>query len=279
MINQPNTPHLLSELNEIARLAGAEIKRIYHSGECIDLQSKDDNSPVTKADIAAHHIIVDGLTRLTPDIPILSEEDVDDISFEQRQGWQRYWLVDPLDGTKEFISRTGEFTVNIALIDNHDVAMGVVYLPEKGVLYHASKDKGAYKECDGTIEKLCAQPVQTDKPLSVVASRRHGTETLEQMLLAMSKKFSHINKVNMGSSLKICALAEGKADWYPRLALTSEWDTAAAQIILEEAGGRLVDTDFNPVRYNTKESLLNPFFHAFADSRFNWQEVLSEAGE
>ncbi len=285
MIKQSDNTGLIQPLREIAQKAGAEIQRIYHSGETIDVRSKTDDSPVTKADIAAHHIIVDGLARLTPEIPILSEEGIDDISDTERRHWHRYWLVDPLDGTKEFIDRTGEFTVNIALIDSHEAILGMVYLPERYTLYHAIKNQGAYKQqgigkpTAGTSEKLSVRPIQDGQPLRVVASRRHGTESLQQMLDAVSQTFADIDKVNMGSSLKICALAEGKADWYPRLAPTSEWDTAAAQVILEQAGGKLVDAEFNPLRYNTRQSLLNPFFHAFADCRYDWQALLSKVGK
>lgn len=279
MTTNPDTPtsdthSFIPKLNEIARNAGAEIKRIYHSGECIGVKSKEDDSPVTKADIAAHHIIVEGLAKLTPEVPILSEEGIDAASFEERKSWSQYWLVDPLDGTKEFINRTGEFTVNIALVQGHDVVLGVVYLPEKDLLYYACKDYGAYRVEGENKQKLSITPVAADRPLNVVASRRHGADALEAMLKKAASHFSQLNKVSMGSSLKICALAEGKADWYPRLALTSEWDTAAAQIVLEEAGGTIVDTDFQRVRYNTKESLLNPYFHAFADQGFDWRELL-----
>ncbi len=265
---------LMPPLKAIAVQAGEAILAVYHSGQTLEIHSKSDDSPVTAADLAAHRIIVAGLQSLTPDIPILSEEDVEGLTWPVRQSWQSYWLVDPLDGTKEFINRTGEFTVNIALIQDHQVAAGVVYLPEKNTLYHAVRDGGAFKEVAQDTAQLQASSLNLTQPISVVASRRHGTETLERMLTAVQTTLGDIHKVCMGSSLKICALAEGKADWYPRLAPTSEWDTAAAQIILEEAGGILVDTDFRPVRYNTKESLLNPHFHAFADPVYPWADVL-----
>jgi 3'(2'), 5'-bisphosphate nucleotidase len=263
----------------LAKEAGAAILEVYEK-EDFGIEIKADESPLTKADLAAHEIIVAGLNKLAPDIPVLSEESTE-IPFSERRKWQRYFLVDPLDGTKEFISRNGEFTVNIALIDEGVPVMGVVYVPVKAVTYAGQQleESSAFVERDGDRFEISSRNLQPrlrdNEPLTIVASRRHGGEALQACLKVLEKKFSAVESANMGSSLKLCLVAEGKADLYPRLAPTSEWDTAAAQAIVEAAGGRVVDTDLMPLRYNSKESLLNPFFYVIGDKNFPWNDILS----
>ena len=267
--------HLIPPLKAIVIEAGAAILDVYHADTPIEVENKSDDSPVTKADHAAHIIIDKGLKALDTLYPVLSEEG-GMTAFEARSAWQRYWLVDPLDGTKEFINKNDEFTVNIALIDGAEAILGLVYVPVTGALYYGAKDLGAWKELNGEKKQIQASPLNLGQDLTVVGSRRHGTEALDTLLKTIESRFKSINLVSMGSSLKICALAEGTADWYPRLALTSEWDTAAAHAVLSAAGGKIVDIDLKPLEYNQKENILNPFFHAVGDADFDWANLLSK---
>ena len=248
---------------EIAVEAGKAILEVYEQD--FEVVQKEDESPLTQADLASHRIICAALARLTPDIPVLSEES-SEIDFEVRADWPQYWLVDPLDGTKEFINRNGEFTVNIALIRHHNPILGVVHVPVSGVTYTGLVGKWASRHAsDGSMEHIgirlpCADPVV------VVGSRSHANPRLMEYL-------GHIGNyelVSMGSSLKFCLLAEGKADFYPRLGPTSEWDTAAAHAVVLAAGGKIITLDGKPLRYNTKKSLLNPEFLVIADPDKDW---------
>jgi 3'(2'), 5'-bisphosphate nucleotidase len=273
---------ILAGVIDIARQAGGAILEVYER-EDFSVQSKSDNSPLTAADLAAHELIVSGLTALAPEIPVLSEES-DDIPFSERQQWTRYFLVDPLDGTKEFIKRNGEFTVNIALIDQGVPVLGVVYVPVLDVLY-AGTSSGpddpagvAFVERDGARQDIRVTPlaprIAAGNPLRVVASRRHSSPDMEACMVALNKRFE-VTTLNMGSSLKLCMIAEGQADLYPRLAPTCEWDTAAAHGVVMAAGGEVVDAAFAPLRYNTKAELLNPYFYVLGDTSFDWPASLN----
>ena len=263
---------LLQQVLAIAEAAGEAIRAIYDHPDEVAVITKSDDSPVTAADHAAHAIIVEQLTRLTPDIPVLSEES-EMPSFATRSQWQRYWLVDPLDGTKEFIGRSGEFTVNIALIEQHEPVLGVVTVPVKSLAYVGARGAGAFRIEQGEWQTIRVRPIQ-GRQLAIVGSRRHGAERLQPILNRLEQEGFQVEMANMGSSLKFCLIAEGKADCYPRLGPTSEWDTAAAQAVLLEAGGRVVNTGFNDLEYNRKESLLNPEFLALGDSAFDWARHL-----
>lgn len=265
---------LIPTLKEIAIEAGEAILEIYNNDAGIEVSTKTDDSPVTKADIAAHHIIEDGLKALNTGFPILSEEGgIPD--YIERKEWEKYWLIDPLDGTKEFINKNGEFTVNIALIENDQAVLGIVYVPVTGVIYVGCKENGAWKESNGNKQELTPSPLELGKKLVVVGSRRHGAEALERLLERLEEQFEEIELVSMGSSLKICALAEGSAHWYPRLALTCEWDTAAAHAVLDAAGGQILTDKLQTLRYNSKEELLNPFFHATCDRSQEWPSLIN----
>ncbi len=267
-----NLEHLCNQCIKIARDAGEKILEIYNSDYSIE--EKDDKSPLTDADLAAHNTIVKALTALTPDIPILSEESAK-LPFEERKKWQTYWLVDPLDGTKEFIKRNGEFTVNIALIDNHKSIIGVIHVPVLNIDYFGWKDGGSFKiEQAGEAESIQVRQQAADKPI-VVGSRSHGSEQMQ----AYMKNLGDSELLSMGSSLKFCLVAEGKADLYPRIGLTSEWDTGAAHCIVEQAGGQVTKLDMSPLDYNTKDSLLNPFFFVFGDSSRDWSAYLEPGTE
>lgn len=262
-----NLQELLDPVSAIARAAGAAILEVYERDDH-GVQYKDDASPLTLADLAAHERIVAGLHGLAPQLPVLSEESAG-IAWSERRTWERYWLVDPLDGTKEFINRNGEFTVNIALVERGVPVLGVVFAPVYDVLYCGAVPFGAWKERAGVREAICTVPVRKDqRRLRVVASRRHAGAELGAWIDRLQQRFPELELLNMGSSLKICLVAEGSADLYPRLAPTCEWDTAAAQAVLEAAGGALTDTAFAPYRYNAKEDLLNPHFLAFGDPGF-----------
>ena len=265
---------LIKVMCAVARDAGAAILQVY-GDEDFGVQTKSDNSPLTRADLAAHNIIVEGLQKRAPGIPVLSEES-DGISFAERSSWDQYFLVDPLDGTKEFINRNGEFTVNIALIEKGVPMRGVVFVPVKDVMYTGDQHEGiATVTREGETGSIQVRKLDRAS-LTVVASRRHGGEALEACLSVLRENFSLIDTTNMGSSLKLCLIAEGEADLYPRLAPTSEWDTAAAQAVVEAAGGKVVDVELKELRYNTKDNILNPFFYVIGDTEFDWNGVLSQ---
>ncbi len=261
-----NDQVLLDAVLQLAQEAGEKIMDIYKSDFAV--QAKDDKSPLTQADLAAHAHIVAGLEKLEPRLPILSEESAE-IPFETRKNWSAHWLVDPLDGTKEFIKRNGEFTVNIALIEMGLPILGVVHVPALGVSYAAAQDLGAFKIANGQrgairTRRLPATPVY-------LVSRSHVDPETEK-LLARLPKYEAQTK---GSSLKFCLIAEGAADFYPRTGPTSEWDTAAGQCIVEQAGGAVWRLDdLTPLFYNEKESLLNPAFAVTGDLRHPWSALL-----
>ena len=258
---------LIEPLIRLAQQAGQEIVKIYDIG--FEVTDKADDTPLTDADLAAHEAITHGLAQLTPEIPVLSEES-ESIPYEERRQWQRYWLIDPLDGTREFIKRNGEFTVNIALIENQQPILGVIQVPVNGILYYGWRDGGSWKQLPDQSPEQIHVRTPSSEQLVVAGSRSHQNEIITEFL---DKIGSH-RIFPMGSSLKSCLVAEGQADLYPRLGPTSEWDTAAAQCIVEEAGGQITDTAMNPIRYNTKESLLNPHFFVFGKGDQNWSKYL-----
>ncbi|MEH6472458.1 MAG: 3'(2'),5'-bisphosphate nucleotidase CysQ [Halopseudomonas sp.] len=257
---------------QLAKQAGDAIMEIYQRDFAI--YDKADASPLTEADLASHHCIVDGLSKLTPSIPVLSEES-DASVLEQRSNWNRYWLIDPLDGTKEFIKKNGEFTVNIALIDNGEAVFGVVYAPALNTLYWGGRETGAFKQVEGESASAISvsEPPTGAKDWRVVGSRSHQSDAFK----AFAAGLDEAEIVAMGSSLKLCLVAEGAADIYPRLGLTSEWDTGAAQAVVEAAGGLvLMHPDLTPLRYNTRpDTLLNPFFIVCAKTKPIWADSIS----
>jgi 3'(2'), 5'-bisphosphate nucleotidase len=272
-------PYILRSI-QAAIAAGKAINEVYHSKD-FGVEYKSDKSPLTLADQKSHDIIVNGLREL--DIPILSEEGKD-TPYAQRKDWKRFWVVDPLDGTKEFIKRNGEFTVNIALVENSCPVLGTIFVPDRNTLYFAARDFGAYKLQDGSIgdllrtrqdstediqtvlDQIVGQSIrlpakdQKRKSLTIVGSRSHKTAELEAYVEEKRKAFGDVEFISAGSSLKICLVAEGRADVYPRLGPTMEWDTAAGQAIAEYAGASVYQYDTSkPLIYN-KEDLHNPWF-------------------
>lgn len=247
---------MLLKLVAAARRAGGAALEVYDTD--FGVSYKEDRSPVTEADLRSHGVIKKALAELAPDTPLLSEEGRD-IVYDQRRGWREFFLVDPLDGTKEFIKRNGEFTVNIALIRDGSPAMGIIFVPVLGVMYYALKGHGAFRQAGGgEPEKIAVNRKPSAQGLVVATSRSHASAELEKYLEGFKVK----ERVSRGSSLKFCLVAEGKADLYPRLGPTWEWDTAAGHAILEEAGGSVVDLHGAPLRYN-KKSLKHAGFVAW----------------
>lgn len=235
-----------------------------YAGE-FDIELKDDRSPLTAADMAAHEAIIAGLNRLDTGLPVLSEESAPD-SFAQRSDWSRYWLVDPLDGTKEFIKRNGEFTVNIALIEQHAPVLGVVYAPVPDAMYSGVAGLGAWLQTGANPQRSITVTTPAAAPIRVVGSRSHPSPDLADYLEQLG---AHQIRP-MGSSLKICLVAAGEADVYPRYGPTSLWDTAAAHAVLEAAGGSMMDMTGATLRYNAGSELLNPYFIASGDRSRDW---------
>ena len=259
---------LVNPACEIAKLAGAEILEIYQ--QKFEIKEKLDHSPITSADLASHNLIVNKLRKLTPNIPILSEESAA-IPYQERSRWTNYWLIDPLDGTREFIKRNGEFTVNIALVTHQTANLGVVYVPVQDVCYFATKGSGAFKQKQGQpAVKINTRQSSPTRTPTVCGSRSHAGKSLQALLM----RIGNYELINMGSSIKTCLVAEATADFYPRFGPTSEWDTAAAHCIVNEAGGKLVNFELEPLRYNTKDSLLNPSFIVFGDMNDQWCKFL-----
>ena len=262
MTESPN--HLITAITA-ALQAGKAILEIYHSGE-FDIELKGDNSPLTRADTASHNVI---MSYLEPtDIPVLSEEGKA-IAYEERKDWSQLWIVDPIDGTKEFIKRNGEFTINIALIENNRPLIGVIFVPVTGELYFSSKEIGAFKvavdledyDLDALLEKANKLPLQReDKTFTIVASRSHMSKETEEYVQQMRDLHGEVHLISKGSSLKLCMVAEGAANCYPRFAPTMEWDTAAGQAICEHAGFEVIDWDTKKNMLYNREELLNNWF-------------------
>ena len=253
----------LNQLASIAEQAGRAILDIYSTD--FDVERKGDDSPLTAADLAAHRRILGALTRATPDIPVLSEESAN-IPWATRRAWARYWIVDPLDGTKEFIKRNGEFTVNIALIEGGRAVRSVVHAPALNETFVAADGEGArWRGGPGAWTDIRVRSVPASGPV-VAVSKSHRSPATEDFLAELGPH----EPVAIGSSLKLCRIAQGRADAYPRLGPTSEWDIAAGQCVLEQAGGAVVTADGEALAYNQKESILNPFFLALGDQEYTW---------
>jgi 3'(2'), 5'-bisphosphate nucleotidase len=260
-------PALREAVIGIARDAAQRILAIYDTA--FDVEHKADASPLTAADMASHHCIVDGLHALTPDIPVLSEESADAVATAQRRQWDTLWVVDPLDGTREFVKRNGEFTVNIALVHAGVAVFGVIQQPATGALWHGGEGLGAFRRHGGSdVAIRCLQPAPS--PLRVAASRSHRDARTEAFLQRMGET----EPLPQGSSLKFCRIAEGGLDVYPRFGPTSEWDTAAGQAILEAAGGQVTDPRGRPLRYNRRDTVLNGDFIALGDPTLPWRQWL-----
>lgn len=269
--------NLIDRVVELSHEAGRAILAVYEREQGFDVETKTDDSPVTEADLAAHRIIVATLSTLLEGVPVLSEESQLP-PYDVRRQWRRYWIIDPLDGTKEFISRNGEFTINIALIDDGVPVLGVVHVPVLATTYVGAQGLGAWKLNKGEQRPIrvrsVAERVRQQLPIELVTSRRHGAEAVDDLMRRVAQRLGNVDTKNMGSSLKLCLVAEGEADLYPRLAPTSEWDTAAAQAVVEAAGGIVVDNEFRLMRYNSKDDILNPYFYVIGDKDYDWRSLL-----
>ncbi|MEW6983655.1 3'(2'),5'-bisphosphate nucleotidase CysQ [Colwelliaceae bacterium 6471] len=260
---------LLNIALESAKKAGKEVMSYYRQGN-FTAEIKADDSPVTSADIAANDVIMEQLKRLTPEIPIISEE-VGALPIEQRKQWQRYWLLDPIDGTGEFIIGSGDFAVNIALVENGWPTIGVIHAPDHHLTYYAQKGLGAYKDNGYASHQIQVADYRAGSPVKVAISRRQELSLMGQYL---NTEFD-FEYIALGScSLKNCLIAEGGADCYLRVGPTGEWDTGASHCILEQAGGSIIDSEFNPLSYNQRETLINPDFLVLGSQDFPWRNII-----
>ena len=257
---------LLLEVTALAREAGRAILEVYASS--FSVQEKEDRSPLTEADLRSEKLILAGLRRIAPEIPVLSEES-GQVPYATRKAWRRLWVVDPLDGTKEFVQRNGEFTVNIALVDDHRPVLGVVHAPVLERDYYACEGVGAFRSDARAAGRAIRVARRGPGPVRVVGSRSHRGNSLDAFLARVGPH----EFVEVGSSMKLCLVAEGDADVYPRMGPTSEWDTAAGQCVLEQAGGQVLKLDGQPLAYN-REDTLNPSFVGFADAGTDWLALL-----
>jgi 3'(2'), 5'-bisphosphate nucleotidase len=271
-MTNPDLQALLAEVTDLAVRAGRAIMEIYEQTDP-GTTYKADDSPLTKADLASHHLLINGLRELTPVLPMLSEESAV-TSYDDRLNWERYWLIDPLDGTKEFLKHRDEFTVNVALIERGAPVLGVVHAPALNVTYAAARGLGATKRQG----RQPAEPIHVadyraadDRMggLKAVVSRSHAGSETEAMLRQLGSTFGSIESLSIGSSLKLCLVADGTAHLYPRLGPTMEWDIAAAQCVVEEAGGSVTDLEGRPLRYN-KPSLESPHFLVRGEPPVPW---------
>jgi 3'(2'), 5'-bisphosphate nucleotidase len=261
---------LLAAISDIARRAAAEILDVYRSGH-FATREKSDDSPLTAADLRSHQLIVAALGELTPGLPVLSEESAH-APYSERTQWQRYWLVDPLDGTREFLGRNGEFTVNIALIEGHAPLLGVVHVPVSDVSYQGLSDRGAWRQDGAGTRHAIRIASRSAAPVRIVGSRSHRGDSLARFL----ERLGPHELLPVGSAVKFCLVAEGAADVYPRLGPTSEWDTAAAHAVLLGAGGKVLELSGAPLSYNARAELINPSFVAFGPNDHDWRTLLQE---
>jgi 3'(2'), 5'-bisphosphate nucleotidase len=264
-----NQDLLLMHALQAAKQAGVEVMKYYKRGD-FDTQLKSDASPVTSADIASNDILMDYLAKFTPHIPVISEE-VGAVALNDRRDWSKYWLLDPIDGTGEFIIGSGDFAVNIALIENGWPSLGVIHAPSHGVTYYAQNNLGAFKDNGQGSKAIHVASYRENKPIKVVTSRRQELSLMGQYL-SQDHLFEYIA---LGScSLKNALIAEGGADCYLRVGPTGEWDTGASHCIIEQAGGSILDSNFKPLSYNRRDSLMNPDFICLADDSFKWREII-----
>ncbi|MDX3772732.1 3'(2'),5'-bisphosphate nucleotidase CysQ [Chromatiaceae bacterium AAb-1] len=260
---------LLEPVQQTAREAGDVLWQLYQSGQ-FEQQQKADQSPVTTADLAANRVILNRLSELTPDIPVISEESTF-IPLAKRQQWPRYWLIDPMDGTQEFVARSGDFTVSIALVEHGWPVLGVIYWPKEDMMYYASRGHGAFKQQRNLINRIRVHQHQQGETLRIAVSRRQPLAPISELVTDGQP----VEFIPLGScSLKSCLVAEGKADCYLRLGPTGEWDTGAVHIIVEEAGGRILDSQFLPLSYNQRETLANPDFMVIGQAHQPWSELI-----
>ncbi|OOF58571.1 3'(2'),5'-bisphosphate nucleotidase CysQ [Rodentibacter myodis] len=259
--------HLLNQILLIAYQAGNHLQRFYH--QQINVKIKEDNTPVTEADLFVSQFLTEKLTALFPHIPVLSEENCH-IPFEERQTWKEYWLIDPLDGTQQFINRTDQFSVLITLVRKNKPVMSIIHAPVLSLTYYAMEDFGAYKKQGEHVKKLTKNTVKFDRTLRIAV----GATTSQEKVRSILPKNIDCEFVVLGSSsLKSGLVAESAVDCYIRLGRTGEWDTAGAEVLLGEMNGQIFDQHFKPLTYNQRETLINPYFVMVADKSADWQSI------
>ena len=265
-----NSDKLLAVAIESAKKAGVEVAKHYKNGDYTS-EMKEDNSPVTSADLASNDVLMQELSRLTPDIPVISEE-VGALPLAERKKWSRYWLLDPIDGTGEFIMGSGDFAVNIALVENGWPSIGVIHAPDHQLTYYGQNNLGAFKENNRNSKQIYVAEYDGIRKIKVAISRRQELSLMGQYLNTEDFSFEY---VALGScSLKNCIIAEGGADCYLRIGPTGEWDTGASHSIIEQAGGSIIDSEFLPLTYNQREGLMNPDFMTLGSSNIPWKNIV-----
>lgn len=275
---------LVKPLLRLCRQAGELVCSYYHAPGAGRYESKDDDSPLTRADLESHTLLEAGLQALAPAVPVLSEESSPG-ELQDRRSWNRYWLVDPLDGTREFLARTGEFTINVALVVRHRPVLGILYLPLEQLAYVGLPGVAAHRYryragSDWDATPLTTRGLAPGRELVVLASRRHSSRRLLACLDWLREQWGPVSRLNSGSALKFCQLAHGEGDFYPRFSPCCEWDTAAGQAVLEAAGGCVLGLDGQPLRYNCRDSLYSPNFYAIADAGHDlWQQLLRSGSQ
>lgn len=265
----------IGHIKMICQQAGEAILAVYNSDD-LGVQFKGDGSPVTRADLAAHQVISATLQQLTPDWPVLSEEAAD-IPFSTRKSWETYWLVDPLDGTREFVNRTDEFTVNIALVQGHSPVFGMVYMPVKEAFYFGGSDVGgAWRQAGSNAPvKISTRSCAREGVLMVTVSRHMSEEEMPNIFASLRERFANVHTVEWAGAIKGCLVADGSVDLYPRPGHTCEWDTAAFQAVVEAAGGSVINVEGKRLEYNRQSSLINPEFYVVGDPTAEWGALLS----
>lgn len=258
----------IPDLLRACEQASDAILDVYRRGD-FAIEQKSDHSPLTAADLASHRLLTAALNRLTPDIPVLSEESAE-ITYAERRHWPRLWVVDPLDGTREFIKRNGEFTINIALVENREAVLGVIAVPVEAAAYTGVRGYGARRWSGYHQPETIHTRTPCPQPPTILGSRSHGNAAVEAYFRQLDQQIGRYERIGAGSALKFCRVAEGSADFYPRLGPTSEWDTAAGHALVEAAGGRVWLADGRPMMYNARESLLNDSFLVAGDPTFDW---------
>ncbi len=262
------------QLIPLARKVGLELLQYYADVSALKVQTKANQTPLTEADLAAHRMLVAGLHDLYADIPILSEEDAAPVALEERQHWSTLWLIDPLDGTREFLDGSDNFCINIALIEHGEARFGLIYIPVSDTAYYGVVGEGAWRQTGETRQAITCRPVEDDESVTLVASRKRSKQALLNLEQRLASRFDRVERVGIGSAIKFCRMAEGAGDIYACFGPTSEWDTAAGQALIEAAGGRMFSLAQQPFRYNQRDTLLNGGFYVLADTAYDWQALL-----
>ncbi len=262
------------QLIPLARKAGREILRYYADVAALEVLTKTNQTPVTAADLAAHHMLVAGLRDLYSAIPILSEEDTSPMVLEERQHWPTLWLIDPLDGTREFLDRSDNFCINIALVEHGAARFGFIYIPVSDTAYCGVVGQGAWRQRGETRQAITCRPIQGSESVTLIASRKRSRQALLKLEQRLATRFDQVERLGVGSAIKFCRMAEGASDIYACFGPTSEWDTAAGQALIEAAGGRMFGLGQQQFRYNQRASLLNGGFYVLGDSSYDWLPLL-----